>query len=278
MDRCGPAEIRPRCDAVGNLDVEKIGLAYELSSVGGGGMGVNFTRGVNLFEGAIFEEGDAIGERHGFVLIVSDKEEGDAEFALQRFEFRLHLFAEIGVEGGERLVEQKKLRTIDESASEGDALLLTTAERGRARRGEGIHFHHAKRVGNTSGNFGFAGAGDFKAVGDVFPHVEMREERVILEDSVDATAIRRKGVETRATHPNFAGGGLFETGDEAEQRGFSGAAFAEKGEEFTGGDFETNIFEDALGTEIFGDVTNFQQRGGGPRERSGRHVGGVGGH
>ena len=86
------------------------------------------------------------------------------------------------------------MRTIDERASKGDALLLAATESRRSRRGEGIHFHHAKRVGNTSGNFGFAGVGDFEAVADVFLHVEMREERVILKDGVYATAVRRKSV------------------------------------------------------------------------------------
>ena len=52
---------------------------------------------------------DAVGEGHGFVLIVGDEEEGDADFALQRFQFALHLFAEVGVERGERFVEQQKL-------------------------------------------------------------------------------------------------------------------------------------------------------------------------
>src|ERR1700693_1219622 len=106
----------------------------------------------------------------------------------------------------------------------------------------------------------------------------MWEERVILEDGVDAAAIGRKCVEAHATHPDFAGSGLFETGDEAEQRGFAGAAFAEKGEEFTGSNGERNIFEDAVGAEIFSDVTSFQQRGRGLRERVGRHVGGESDH
>ena len=68
----------PGGDAVGDLGVKEIGLAYELGRVRRGWAGVDFARGGNLFEGAILEEGDAIGEGHGFVLIVSDEEESDA--------------------------------------------------------------------------------------------------------------------------------------------------------------------------------------------------------
>src|SRR5216684_2146006 len=68
----------------------------------------------DLFEGAVAEERDAIGKGHGFVLIVSDEEESDTDFALQSFQFTLHLLAEISVEGGERLVEQQELGTVDQ--------------------------------------------------------------------------------------------------------------------------------------------------------------------
>jgi hypothetical protein len=39
-------------------------------------------------------------------------------------------------------------------------------------------------------------------------------------------------------HPDFSGAGLFESGDEAQQRGFAGAAFAEQREKFSGGNLE----------------------------------------
>ncbi len=88
----------------------------------------------------------------------------------------------------------------------------------------------------------------------------MREERVILEDGVHAACIGRERVETLVAHPDFAGGGLFETGDQAEKRGLAGTACAEQREEFAGGDLQRNIFEDLGGAETFRHAADFQKR------------------
>ncbi len=99
--------------AVSDDGAEKIGLTDEFGGVRSGGAAVNFPWSCDLFEIPSAEKRDAIGESHGFFLIVSDKDESDADFALERFEFDLHLAAEVGVEGGERLVEKQNARTID---------------------------------------------------------------------------------------------------------------------------------------------------------------------
>ena len=83
---------------------------------------------------------------------------------------------------------------------------------------------------------------DAQAVGDVFSNIEMREERVMLEDSVHAALVGRKRVEALAVHPDFAGSGLFESGDQAKQSGFAGAAFTEQGEKFARGDLQRKSF------------------------------------
>ena len=103
-------------------------MADELGCVSWWRGGHRFREARRLARGRRREEGDAVGKRHGFFLVVGDEEKRDAEFALEGFQFALHLLAEVGVEGGERLVEEKKLRAIDERASESDALLLAAAE------------------------------------------------------------------------------------------------------------------------------------------------------
>ena len=92
------------------------------------GTGVDFARAGDLLEFSGAQEGDAVGHHHGFFLIVGDKDKGDADFALQRFKFDLHLAAEVGVERGERFIEEKQARTIYQGASQGDALLLAAAD------------------------------------------------------------------------------------------------------------------------------------------------------
>lgn len=90
----------------------------------------------------------------------------------------------------------------------------------------------------------------------------MWEEGVVLEDSIDGAAIGRKGVKTRAAHPDFAAGRLLETGDEPEERGLSRTAFAEEREEFAGGNFERDTVENGTLAETLGDVADLEKRRG----------------
>ena len=53
-----------------------------------------------------------------------DVHERDPDLALDVLELELHLFAELEVEGAERLVEQKDARMVDERPRQRDPLLL----------------------------------------------------------------------------------------------------------------------------------------------------------
>jgi hypothetical protein len=53
---------------------------------------------------------------------------------------------------------------------------------------------------------------------------------------------------------------MLESGDDSQQCGFTGAAFAEDGEEFPGGDFERDVAQDGVLAERLGDISDAQQR------------------
>src|SRR5207248_10809062 len=109
-------------------------------------------------------------------------------------------------------------------------------------------------------DFRFRRIGGVQSVGDVFADVEMREERVLLEYGVDTTFVRRERVEPSAVHPDFTGGGLFKTGDQAEQSSLAGTAFAEQREKFSGGDIQGKSFQDFACAETFADGAYLKQR------------------
>src|SRR2546429_3842327 len=94
----GPAQRTARDHATANFPAKQIRLTDELGSVGGGGMRINLAGRRHLFERSIAQERDAIRKRHGFFLVMRDKEKRDADFALQRFQLALHLFAQIPIQ------------------------------------------------------------------------------------------------------------------------------------------------------------------------------------
>jgi len=86
---------------------EPVEGSEEAGDEGRGGAEVDVFGGAELLDAAVVHDGEFVGEREGFFLIVGDEEEGDAGVALHCFEFGAHLFAEAGVEGCEGFVEEE---------------------------------------------------------------------------------------------------------------------------------------------------------------------------
>src|SRR4029077_6306308 len=71
---------------------------------------------------------EAAAHRERLLLVVGDVDERDAHLALELSQLELELLAQLGVERAQRLVEQKNPRAQDQSAGEGNSLLLTARE------------------------------------------------------------------------------------------------------------------------------------------------------
>src|SRR6266481_5406812 len=123
----GPAQGAAVCDAAADFATEQIGLPDELCGVSRHRTLIDFAGRSDLLESTIAKQGDAVGEGHGLFLVMSDKKEGDADFALESLQFTLHFFAQIGVKRGERFIEKQELWAMNQGAGEGYALLLTSA-------------------------------------------------------------------------------------------------------------------------------------------------------
>jgi hypothetical protein len=93
---------------------------------------VHIPRRSTLDDLATTHHGEAIGELERLLLVVSDEDEGDPNFALNRDQLLAQRLAQLRVERAERLVEQQNRGPQDEGTREGDPLLLTAGELSRA--------------------------------------------------------------------------------------------------------------------------------------------------
>src|SRR5438046_223392 len=75
-----------------------------------------------LVDPAVEHHRDAVGDHHRLRLIVGNVDGGDPNLALERAHVKAHLLPELGVEVGERLVEQQDVGGYDERSREGRAL------------------------------------------------------------------------------------------------------------------------------------------------------------
>ncbi len=105
---------------------DKIGLADELGGKTVTRAAVDLARGADLADVATGEDGEAVGKREGFLLVVGDVDGGEAGGFADAADFSAEFLAQRGIEIGKRLVEQEAARLGDEGAGERDALLLAT--------------------------------------------------------------------------------------------------------------------------------------------------------
>ena len=80
-----------------------------------------------LQHGAATQHHDLVGQRQRLGVVVGDKDRRDRKLAQERSQLGAQLAAGLGVERGERLVEQEQVRSGGQCARQRDALLLAGA-------------------------------------------------------------------------------------------------------------------------------------------------------
>ena len=70
---------------------------------------INFFRRADLFQAPLVHHAQPVGERQRLFLIVRDEQKRDAHAALNGFQFRPNLFAEVGIERREWFIQQQNI-------------------------------------------------------------------------------------------------------------------------------------------------------------------------
>ena len=143
-------------------------------------------------------------------------------------QFEAHLHPELGVEIGQRLVEQEHLGLAHQRPADRHPLTLAARKLGRAAIEIRLELQDAgdflrALVLNLSRL-----AGDREREGDVLPDRHVRVERVGLEHHGDAPLRRRDVGHVEVVDEALAGGYRFEACDHSEQRRFAAARRAEQ--------------------------------------------------
>ena len=89
-----------------HLAGHEIHQPHEIGDHAVGGLGIDFVRRAVLLQPPAAHHRDVVGQRERLGLVVGDVDEGDAGAALQLLELGAHALAQLGVEVGQRLVEQ----------------------------------------------------------------------------------------------------------------------------------------------------------------------------
>ena len=207
---------RPRPRAL-----DQVGLAEEVGDEDGARQLVDVGRMAELLDAAGVHHRDGVGHRHGLLLVVRDVHERRAHLGLDALELDLHLPAQLEVERAERLVEQQDTGPVDERPGHGDALLLATGQLRGLAAGHRPELDEVEHV--LDGLLDVLDLAAPEAEGDVLEDVEVREQRVRLEDRVDGALEGAQPGDVLLAEADRPLGRVLEPGDHAQGRRLAAA-------------------------------------------------------
>ncbi|VEA09363.1 Uncharacterised protein [Salmonella enterica subsp. enterica serovar Sanjuan] len=162
---------------------------------------------------------------------MGDVDRGELVLPLEFLDFKTHAFTQLGIEVGERFIEQDHVRAGDHRPGQRYALLLSAGELGGHLQPLALQPHLLQRFRQPGLLFA---DGDFfllQAKADVVRHVEMRKQRIGLETHGGVAFFRRQGVNRFIANQNASAVRLMKAADHFQQGGFTAAARPEQGHE-----------------------------------------------
>ena len=195
------------------------------------------------------------------MLIVGDDHEGDAHGLLQVDQLQLHGLAQLGIEGGQRLVQQQHLGPFDQRPRQRHTLALATGKLVRHARPIAVQLDQFQGLWDPLGHLPRADTLDLQAIGDILEDRHVREHGVGLEHHIDRAPVRRHRGHVLAIDQDLAFAGHLEAGDHAQKRGFAASRWPEQSKEFALANLEVHLVHRRdIAAEAFGNAFDGNDR------------------
>ena len=169
---------------------------------------------------------------------------------MQALDLRPHLQPQLGVEVGQRLVEQQHAWLDHQRAGDGHALLLAAGQLRGIACLEARELDERQHAAHALAALRARHPPHVEAERHVVEDRQMREERVALEDHPEAAALGWQGVEALVVEPDLAGARRQQPGEQVEGGGLAAARGAEEGDELAAAHLEREVVEDVLRAEV----------------------------
>ena len=169
-----------------------------------------------------------------------------AHLLLDTLQLVLHILTQPQIQCAQRFVQKQDLRTVHQRAGNGHTLLLAAGQLVDAAAVEALQADHLQHFGDTLPYLVLRHFGDAQAEGDVFKHIQMREQRIFLEHRVDLPFVRRNVVDPHPVKGHITGCRRCKPADDAQRCGLTTAAGPKQCEEFGIVDVEIDVIENQL--------------------------------
>ena len=199
---------------------------------------------------------DAVGHLERLFLIVGDEDAGDAQLIVQPPQPTAQVFPHLGVERPERFIQEQHARLRGQGAGQGHALPLAAGELRRVAPFQLFQLHQRQQLAHPRRDLGVLPAPDAQAEGDVLEDRHVTEQGVMLEHEADVAVAGRLRGHLVVVGQDGAAVGVFQPGDDAQERGLARAGRAEQGQERAGGHVEAHVVQGDELAEALGQVAD----------------------
>ncbi len=176
-----------------------------------------------LLKDALVHDEDPVGHRHGLDLIVGDVDDGGTKAAMKLADLGSHRDAQLGVQIGQRFVEQEQLGLAHDRPPHRHALPLAAGQL------LGLAVQQVVEPENVGGlpypgfDLGFGELPDLESEAHVLADAHVRVQGVALEDHGDVAVPGRHVVDERVADVDLPGRDRLEAGDHPERCGLAAA-------------------------------------------------------
>ena len=174
---------------------------------------IDLQRRSALLDHAVLHDHDPIAQRHRLFLIVGDVDGGAAQAHVQALDLGAHVDAQLGVQVGQRLVEQEALRIAHDGAPQRDALALAARQRARLAVEQALDAQDAGGALHALVDVRARELAHLQRERHVLAHRHVRVQRVALEHHRDVAVLGRNVVDQLVADVDLAGGRLLKAGD-----------------------------------------------------------------
>ena len=238
------AELGPNFVALlHELGVEEVHLraADEGTDEQVGRIVVQVLRGVDLLDEAVLHDDDTGSHGHGLGLVMSNVDEGGLQALMQLGDLGTHLNAELGVQVGQRLVEQEDLRVTNDGAAQRNALTLTTGQSLRLAVEVLLDGQDLSSLADQLVDLVLRLLAQLQTERHVVINGHVRIQRVVLENHRDVAILRSNVVNQTVADVELALGDLFKASNHAQGGGLTAARRSDQNDELLVLDVQTEV-------------------------------------
>jgi hypothetical protein len=212
--RAGNEVHRRRADEAGDEQVGRIVVQVQRSAA--------------LLDPAVAHDDDLVGHRHCLDLVMGHVHRRRLQALVQLLDLSAHLHPQLGVEIGQRLVEQEDLRIAHDRAAHRHPLALPARQLARITFEQLAQAQDVGRALDPLGDGRLVDLGQHQRERHVVPDRHVRIQRIVLEHHRNVALLGLHIVDDPAVDGDLAVGDLLQPRQHAQQRRLAAAAGADE--------------------------------------------------